>query len=45
LPRKTDSSNPADWLYICGLDLEGLRALAVQELSFQLLPEQNGGGH
>jgi HEPN domain-containing protein len=36
LPRKTDSSNPADWLYFCARDLEGLRLLAAQELSYEM---------
>jgi HEPN domain-containing protein len=36
LPRKTDSSNPADWLYLCTADLAGLRALASQHLSYHL---------
>ena len=36
MPRKTDSSNPADWLYICDRDLAGLRILASQELSYEL---------
>lgn len=34
--RKTDSSNPADWLYLCERDLAGLRSLAAQELSYEL---------
>ena len=34
LPRKTDSNNPADWLWISESDLEGLRALAERELSY-----------
>jgi HEPN domain-containing protein len=33
LPRKTDSNNPADWLYIAGKDLEGVRDLASRELA------------
>ena len=36
MPRKTDSSNPADWLYVCAADLAGLRVLAAQELSYEL---------
>lgn len=36
MPRPTDSSNPADWLYICARDLAGLRALATQELSYEM---------
>lgn len=33
LPRKTDSNNPADWLWISASDLEGIRVLAERELS------------
>ena len=36
MPRKTDSSNPADWLAFAESDLQGLIALARQELSPQL---------
>ncbi len=36
MPRKTDSKNPADWLWICNLDLEALRNLAERELGFAL---------
>jgi HEPN domain-containing protein len=36
LPRKTDSNNPADWLYIADLDLAGLKALATQELGYEM---------
>lgn len=36
MPRKTDSNNPADWLYIAGSDLEGVRLLAERELSYAL---------
>jgi HEPN domain-containing protein len=36
LPRKTDSNNPADWLFIAGSELEGLRALAQQELAYTM---------
>ena len=36
MPRKTDSSNPADWLLIVESDLEGLRTLAQQELAHQM---------
>ena len=34
--RKTDSKNPADWIWISESDWEGLRALAEQELSYVL---------
>lgn len=36
MPRKTDSSNPADWLFFAESDLQGLRALGEQELSPEL---------
>ncbi len=34
--RKTDSSNPADWIWFCESDWEALRALAEQELGYVL---------
>jgi HEPN domain-containing protein len=36
LPRKTDSNNPADWLFIAESDLEGVRLLAEREISYEL---------
>jgi HEPN domain-containing protein len=36
LPRKTDSNNPADWLFIAASDLEGLRELATKELAYSM---------
>ena len=36
MPRKTDSNNPADWLFIAESELEGLRALAQQELAYTM---------
>jgi len=36
LPRKTDSNNPADWLWISASDLEGIRLLAERELSHEM---------
>ena len=36
MPRKTDSNNPADWLFIADSDLVGLKALAAQELSYEM---------
>jgi len=33
LPRRTDSNNPADWLYFAAADLEGLQELARRELA------------
>ena len=34
MPRKTDSHNPKDWVWIAESDLSGVRALATQELAF-----------
>lgn len=34
MPRKTDSNNPADWLWIAQSDLEGLRHLANAEIAY-----------
>jgi len=36
LPRKTDSNNPADWLFIAESDLEGVRLLIERQLSYSL---------
>lgn len=36
MPRKTDSNNPADWIYFAESDLEGVRTLAASELSHPL---------
>jgi len=36
LPCKTDSSNPADWLFIAESELEGLRRLAAEELAYTM---------
>jgi len=36
LLRKTDSSNPADWLFLAESDLEGIRDLATRELAYHL---------
>jgi hypothetical protein len=36
LHRKTDSNNPADWLYLAESDLEGIRDLAARELAYHL---------
>ena len=32
MPRKTDSNNPADWLWIAALDMELIRLAAEREL-------------
>ena len=34
MPRKSDSSNPADWLFIAESELEGLRRLAADEVAY-----------
>ena len=34
--RKTDSGNPADWLFLASSDLEGIRDLAARELAYHL---------
>ena len=36
MPRKTDSSNPADWLFIAQSDLEAIRDLGDRELGYWL---------
>ncbi len=36
MPRKTDSNNPADWLYLAGSDLEGVCELAQRELAYSM---------
>ena len=33
MPRKTDSSNPSDWLFIAESDLDGVRILIERETS------------
>lgn len=34
MPRKTDSNNPADWLWIAGSDLDMIRLAAEREISY-----------
>lgn len=34
MPRKTDSNNPADWLWIAESELEALQLLAAEEVSY-----------
>ena len=34
--RKTDSNNPADWLYLAESDLEGIRDLASREVAWHM---------
>ncbi|MEK7684349.1 MAG: HEPN domain-containing protein [Verrucomicrobiota bacterium] len=36
MPRKTDSNNPADWLFIAESDLAGLRILARLETGYEM---------
>jgi HEPN domain-containing protein len=36
LPRKTDSNNPADWLFLAESDLEGIRSLVERKLACHL---------
>lgn len=36
MPRKTDSSNPADWILIAEPDLEGVRELVGKHLAYSL---------
>lgn len=36
MPRKTDSSNPRDWLFLCGQDLAGIRELAAKEIAYEM---------
>lgn len=36
MPRKTDSSNPADWIWIVESDLEALRLAVTNEAGYSL---------
>ena len=36
MSRKTDSNNPADWLFIAHGDLEGIRELALREMAHSM---------
>ena len=36
MPRKTDSNNPADWLFFASQDLAALRVLSAQQISYHL---------
>ena len=36
MSRKTDSSNPSDWLFIARSDLQGIRELAARELAHSM---------
>ena len=34
MPRKTDASNPADWLWLAGSELQIIRLAAAQQIGF-----------
>jgi len=34
LPRKTDSSSPADWIWIAESELDGVRVLVERQVSY-----------
>lgn len=36
MARKTDSNNPADWLFIAESDLAGVKALTEREMSYAM---------
>ena len=36
MPRKTDSSNPADWIAIAASDLEGVQHLVGKQIAFSM---------
>ena len=36
MSRKTDSSNPADWIALAEADLDGLRVLAAREVAYAM---------
>jgi HEPN domain-containing protein len=36
LPRKTDSNNPSDWIYLAESEIVGLRLLAERETSYSM---------
>lgn len=36
MPRKTDSSNPADWIYLAESDLEGIRSLLREQTGYEM---------
>ena len=36
MPRRTESNNPADWIFLAESDLEGVRLLADREISYTL---------
>lgn len=36
MPRKTDSNNPADWIFLADSDVEAIQVLAVQEIGYPM---------
>ncbi len=36
MPRKTDSNNPADWLFMAASDMEGIAELSQKEISYAM---------
>ncbi|MBN1673972.1 MAG: hypothetical protein JXR37_23180 [Kiritimatiellae bacterium] len=36
MPRKTDSNEPADWVFFAEADLAAVQALAEREISFHV---------
>ncbi len=36
MPRKTDSNNPADWLFLAASDLKGIAELCEKEISYEM---------
>ncbi len=36
MPRKTDSNNPLDWIFIAASDLDGVSNLASREIAFSM---------
>lgn len=36
MPRKTDSNNPADWLFFASSDLEGVRRLIDEQIAYAM---------
>lgn len=36
MPRKTDSNNPADWIFLAESDVEAIQVLAVREVGYPM---------
>ena len=36
MPRKTDSNNPADWIFLAESDVEAIQVLAIQEIGYPM---------